>query len=82
MLLLDRMDEHREIYPVARPDAADLDRFMFETDSPYEHRVTADGGLEIRAAGRSAITLLVWLEGIVSASACHAERRCRPSRGC
>jgi hypothetical protein len=38
MLLVDRMDEHREIYPVAKPDAAALDRFMWETDSPYEGR--------------------------------------------
>ena len=34
-LLLGRMDDHREIFPVAKPDADDLDRFMFETDSPY-----------------------------------------------
>jgi hypothetical protein len=34
-LLHMRMDEHREIFPVAKPDADDLDRFMFETDSPY-----------------------------------------------
>jgi hypothetical protein len=44
MLLLDRMDKHCEVYPVARADRVDLDAFMFETDSPYERRVTADGG--------------------------------------
>jgi hypothetical protein len=60
-----RMDEHREIFPVAKPDADDLNRFMFETDSPYENRRTSDGGIEILAKGRSAVTLLVWLEEIV-----------------
>jgi hypothetical protein len=64
-LLRARMDEHGEIFPVARPDADDLDKFMFETDSPYEHRRTSDGGIEILAKGRSAVTLLVWLEDIV-----------------
>jgi hypothetical protein len=34
-LLRMRVDEHREIFPVAKPDADDLDKFMFETDSPY-----------------------------------------------
>jgi hypothetical protein len=64
-LLRMRADEHREIFPVAKPDADDLERFMLETDSPYEHRRTSDGGIEILAKGRSAITLLVWLEEIV-----------------
>jgi len=59
------MNERREIFPVARPDADDLAKFMWATDSPYEHRRTAHGGLEIRAAGRSAITLLIWLEQLV-----------------
>jgi hypothetical protein len=68
-LLRTRMDERREIFPVARPDADDLDRFMFETDSPYEQRRTTDGGVEILAKGRSAVTLLVWLDGIVRAAA-------------
>lgn len=64
-LLRMRVDEHREIFPVAKPDADDLDKFMFETDSPYEHNRTTDGGIEILAKGRSAVTLLVWLEEIV-----------------
>jgi len=54
-------------FPVAKPDADDLERFMLETDSPYEHRRTSDGGIEILANGRSAVTLLVWLEEIVRA---------------
>jgi hypothetical protein len=34
-LLRMRADKRREIFPVAKPDADDLERFMFETDSPY-----------------------------------------------
>lgn len=64
-LLRMRMDEHREIFPVSQPDANDLESFMWETDSPYERRKTSDGGVEILAKGRSAVTLLVWLEDIV-----------------
>jgi hypothetical protein len=64
-----RADEHREIFPVAKPDADDFDRFMRETDSPYEYRRTSDGGIEILAEGRSAVTLLVWLEDIVRPAA-------------
>ncbi len=60
-----RMDERGDGSPVAKPDANDLERFMFETDSPYERRMTSDGGIEILAKGRSAVTLLVWLEEIV-----------------
>jgi hypothetical protein len=64
-LLRMRLDDSGTIFPVAKPDADDLDRFMFETDSPYEHRRSVDGGLEILAMGRSAVTLLVWLEDVV-----------------
>jgi hypothetical protein len=64
------MDEHLEIFPVARPDADDLERFMWDTDSPYDHRRTTDGGLEIRAEGRSAMTLVVWLEELVRSAPC------------
>ncbi len=65
VLLLERMDERGSVFPVAKPDVSDLDRFMWRVDSPYEKRLTADGGVEILAKGRSAIALLVWLEGIV-----------------
>jgi hypothetical protein len=58
--------EHREIYPIAKPDAVDLDAFMFECDAPYEKRVTADVGLEIKAAGRSAVVLHTLLERLVA----------------
>jgi hypothetical protein len=64
-LLQMRMDEHGEIFPVAQPDPDDLERFMWDTDSPYEQRRTGDGGVEILAKGRSAVTLLVWLEDLV-----------------
>jgi hypothetical protein len=69
LLLFRSMGPNREIYPVARPDADDLDRHMWESDSPYEARKTSDGGLEIRAAGRSAICLLLWLEDLVKRGA-------------
>jgi hypothetical protein len=68
-LLRMRADKRREIFPVAKPDADDLERFMFETDSPYDQRRTSDGGIEILARGRSAVTLLVWLEEIVRPAA-------------
>lgn len=63
-----RTNGRREIFPVGRPDADDLEKFMWATDSPYEHRPIADGGIEIRAEGRSAVTLLVWLDERVRAA--------------
>lgn len=74
-LLSTRMDGHREVCPVAKPDPDDLENFMFETDSPYQHRRTSDGGVEIVAKGRSAICLLIWLEDILKPAAV------RPLRG-
>jgi hypothetical protein len=59
------VDKHGDIFPVGGPDVADLDRFMWETDSPFERRSTADGGVEIVAKGRSAVTLVVWLQELV-----------------
>jgi hypothetical protein len=50
---------------VAWPDVDDLDRFIWNLDSPFERRPTSDGSVEILAKGRSAVTLLVWLDGIV-----------------
>ena len=65
MLIADRMDERGSVFPVAKPDVGDLDRFMWNVDSPFDKRLTADGGVELLAKGRSAIALLVWLEGVV-----------------
>jgi hypothetical protein len=47
----DRMDERGSVFPVAKPDVADLDRSMWNVDSPYEKRLTTDGGIEILAKG-------------------------------
>jgi hypothetical protein len=58
-------DGRGDVFRVGKPDADDLNRFMFEADAPYEHRRTSDGGIEILAKGRSAICLVVWLEEIV-----------------
>jgi hypothetical protein len=58
------VDERREIFPMRARDADELAEFMWKTDSPYEHRKFAEGGLEIRAEGRSAVTLVIWLEGV------------------
>lgn len=63
-MLRDRLDANREAFPVAQPDLDDLDRHMWATDSPYEKTVTTNGGAELLAKGRSAVTMLVWLEGL------------------
>jgi hypothetical protein len=65
-LLRRRMDERGEIFPVAAPDLADLDRVMGNAGAPFERRPTTDGGVEVLAQGRSAkVLLLGWLAGIV-----------------
>ena len=65
-----RLDEYREIFPVSRPDADDLVRFMGNARAHYQHHRVKDGGVEILAKGRSALTLAPWLEYLVrSASA-------------
>jgi len=66
------MDKRGDIFPVGQPDIADLDRFMWDTDSVFERRPTADGGVEIVAKGRSAVTLVTWIQELV-------ERGKRPS---
>jgi hypothetical protein len=68
-VLQNRMDERGSIFPVARPDVQNLNRFMLNVDCSYDKRLTTDGGVEILAKGRSAIALLVWLERIVSTPA-------------
>ena len=62
---LRQADERGDVFPLGRPDLADLDRFMWDTDSPFERRQTADGGVEIVARGRSALTLAVWLQQLI-----------------
>jgi hypothetical protein len=59
------MDERGKIFPVTRHHLEDIDRFMWNSDSPFERRPTIYGGVEILAKGRAAIPLLFWLEGIV-----------------
>ena len=65
-MLRDRLDEHGEAFPLPAPDLDDLHRHMWETDSPYEKRVTVNGGVELRAKGRSAVSLAVWLDAYLS----------------
>jgi hypothetical protein len=72
-----QMDSHCTIFPVSRPDADDLERFMLKRDAPYEHRKTKHGDIEILAKGRSAVTLLVWLDDLVR-SASTGERSASP----
>jgi hypothetical protein len=67
-MLRDHLDENLEAFPVKEPDLADLDRHMWSCDAPYEKSVTKHGGVEIRARGRSAIVLGVWIEGILGAT--------------
>lgn len=64
-MLRKRMDRHGEVFPVAAPDLDDLERHMWGCDAPYEKRVATTGGVELGAVGRSAVVLLVWLEGLV-----------------
>jgi hypothetical protein len=51
---------------VGRPDLADLDRYMWQTDAPFERRRIADGGLEIVAKGHSAMMLALWLQDLIA----------------
>ena len=74
-----RMDERGEIFPVAAPDLADLDRLRCNADAPFERRPTTDGGVEVLAQGRSAkVLLLGWLAGIVGRQPTRATPR-RPT---
>ena len=66
-LLRLHMDSHGVIFPVARPDVDDLDGFMWAVDSPYEKQASSDGGVQIVARGKSAVTLLVWLGDLIAA---------------
>jgi hypothetical protein len=59
------IDKRGDVFPVGRPDVDDLDRFTWDTDSPFERRPTADGGIAIVAKGRSAVTLAMWLQDLV-----------------
>ncbi|MGA3123072.1 MAG: hypothetical protein ABSF69_20065 [Polyangiaceae bacterium] len=45
------MDGYREIFPVSRPDADDLMRFMGNARAHYQHHRVKDGGVEILAKG-------------------------------
>lgn len=58
-------DRRGDVARVDRPDLEDLEGHMFATDSPYEHRPLPDGGVEIKAAGRSAVCLGIWLQGLL-----------------
>jgi hypothetical protein len=53
-----KLDAHREAYPVCEPDLADLERYMWKLDAPYVRRSTSVGGSLIEAKGRSAIVSL------------------------
>ncbi len=78
-LLRRRMDERGDIFPVAAPDLADLDRVMCSADAPFDRRPTTDGGVEVLAQGRSAkVLLLGWLAGIVGRQQARASPR-RPT---
>ena len=75
-LLRRRMDERGEIFPVATPDLADLDRVMRNAGAPFDRRLTTDGGVEVLAQGRSAkVLLLGWLTGIVGRQPTRASPR-------
>jgi len=60
------LDVHRERFPLNEPKLELLERHMWETDSPYARRATTGGGIELLAQGRSAVSLVVWLESYLS----------------
>lgn len=64
----DKLDRHREAFPVAQPDAADLERYMWNLDAPYAQQRATSGGLAIEAAGRSAVMLWEWIDGYLARS--------------
>ena len=62
-------DRRGDVFPLREPSLTDLDQFMWATDSPFERRPTADGGIEIVARGRSAVTLSAWLRELMAEAA-------------
>jgi hypothetical protein len=55
------------ISPVPAPDFVDLERRMWEADAPYEKHPTRDGrAVQIVARGRSARSLLDWLDVLLA----------------
>lgn len=64
-MLRSPLDDHLEAFPVAAPDLKQLDAQMWSCDAPYEKHETSLGGVEIKAKGRSATALLVWLEALL-----------------
>jgi hypothetical protein len=60
--------EGGSVFPVGRPDVADLDRFMRKVGSRIDRRQTGDGGVEILARGRAAHAVAAWLETLVRVS--------------
>jgi hypothetical protein len=71
-------DARGDIFPIGRPDADDLEWFMFSSDAPYQHRRLAnDGRIEIVAKGHSAVCLLVWLDDLVKAATAYSRAQLR-----
>jgi hypothetical protein len=66
--LRQKLDQHGEAFPTREPDLADLERFMWGLDAPYQRRLTLSGDVELQAKGRSAIVLAEWLDGLVGAA--------------
>lgn len=64
-MLRDKLDDQLEAFPVTLPDLATLEQHMWTTDSPYSKRVAKDSGVELQAKGRSAVTMIVWLAGLL-----------------
>ncbi len=59
------LGDHREAFPVAEPDLANLDKLMWAADAPYDKTIAKSGAVQVVARGRSAAALLPWLEGLV-----------------
>lgn len=57
-----RLDEHKEAWPVPAPDLADLRQYMWKLDAPFAEAPTMLGGVALTARGRSAVALWEWLD--------------------
>ena len=59
------LDAEQEACPVAQPDWADLETYMFGLDAPYTRKLVGDEAFEVVAKGRSAIPFMEWCSDLI-----------------